>query len=131
MNKSNSVAELAKRHGVDEAVLTQSIADWNEIVAGKADPFNKPLDRRTELKAPFYSLRLSPKLHYCMGGVAITPDAEVIDATTCEPIKGLFAAGEVAGGTHGMDRLGGCSSVDGLVFGQIAGRTAANYKANA
>lgn len=131
VNKSNSVAELAKRHGVDEAVLSQSIADWNEIVDGKPDPFNKPLDRRTELKPPFYSLRLSPKLHYCMGGVAITPNAEVIDATTCEPIKGLFAAGEVAGGTHGMDRLGGCSSVDGLVFGQIAGRTAANYKANA
>lgn len=131
VKKSNSVAELAKRHGVDEATLTQTIAEWNEIVKGAPDPYDKPLDVRTELKAPFYSFRLSPVLHYCMGGVAITPDAQVIDATTCEPIKGLFAAGEIAGGVHGMDRLGGCSSIDGLVFGQIAGRTAAKYKANA
>ncbi|MEF9995557.1 MAG: FAD-binding protein, partial [Burkholderiaceae bacterium] len=77
------------------------------------------------LKAPYYSLRLSPKLHYCMGGVAITPRAEAIDARTCKPIPGLYAAGEVTGGTHGMDRLGGCSSIDGLVFGQIAGRNVA------
>ncbi|MCL1049702.1 flavocytochrome c [Shewanella abyssi] len=130
--KTNSIAELAEFHGVKNVTaLTQSIADWNKIVKGAVDPYNKPLDVRTELKAPFYSFRLSPVLHYCMGGVAITPNAEVIDATTCEPIKGLFAAGEISGGVHGMDRLGGCSSVDGLVFGQIAGRTAANYKANA
>ena len=63
-----------------------------------------------------------------MGGVAITPNAEVIDSNTCEPISGLFAAGEVTGGTHGMDRLGGCSSIDGLVFGQIAGNQAAIRK---
>lgn len=128
--KTNSIAELAKHHGANLEGLTQSIADWNDIVKGAPDPLNKPLDVRTELKAPFYSFRLSPVLHYCMGGVAITSKAEVIDATTCEPIKGLFAAGEITGGVHGMDRLGGCSSVDGLVFGQIAGNTAANYKAN-
>ncbi|MGL5668410.1 MAG: flavocytochrome c [Shewanella sp.] len=131
VKKSNSVAELAQRHNVDEATLASTIAEWNNIVKGKPDPFNKPLDVRVELKPPFFSFRLSPVLHYCMGGVAITPDAEVINATTCEPIKGLFAAGEVTGGVHGMDRLGGCSSVDGLVFGQIAGKTAAKYKANA
>ncbi|MGI2258348.1 flavocytochrome c [Shewanella sp. GXUN23E] len=126
VRKSMTVAELAQLHQVDAGLLQQAIEDWNQIVRGeKSDPFNKPLDRKTILKPPFYSLRLSPKLHYCMGGVAITQHAEVIDANTCEPISGLFAAGEVAGGTHGMDRLGGCSSVDGLVFGQIAGRSAA------
>ncbi|BDY06085.1 flavocytochrome c [Ferrimonas sp. YFM] len=130
VRKSDSVAELAKLHGVDETQLAQTIAEWNEIVEGKPDPFNKPLDVRTQLKPPFYSFRLSPVLHYCMGGVAITADAQVVDVTTCEPINGLFAAGEITGGVHGMDRLGGCSSVDGLVFGQIAGRAAAKYKAN-
>ena len=129
VKKSDSVEELAKLHNVEVAALKASIADWNEIVAGKkADPFKKPLDVKTELKPPFYSMRLSPKLHYCMGGVAITPKAEVIDCRSLKPIAGLYAAGEVAGGVHGMDRLGGCSSVDGMVFGQIAGHEVASRK---
>ena len=129
IKKSETLDELAKRYDVDIDALQNSVNEWNEIVQGKAkDPFNKPLDEKTILKPPFYSIRLSPKLHYCMGGVAITPNAEVIDSNTCEPISGLFAAGEVTGGTHGMDRLGGCSSIDGLVFGQIAGNQAAIRK---
>lgn len=130
MKRSDSVEALAKLHGVDVEALKRSIADWNEIVAGKKeDPFKKPLDTRTELKPPFYSMRLSPKLHYCMGGAAITPRAEVISAQTCKPIPGLYAAGEVTGGVHGMDRLGGCSSVDCFVFGRIAGAQVAARKA--
>ncbi|MGN1210005.1 MAG: flavocytochrome c, partial [Duodenibacillus sp.] len=122
VKKSNTVEDLARLHHVDVAALKASIAEWNRIVAGKQeDPFKKPLDVRTELKAPFYSMRLSPKLHYCMGGAAISTRAEVISAQTCGPIPGLYAAGEVTGGVHGMDRLGGCSSVDCFVFGQIAG----------
>lgn len=127
VKKSDSIEALAKLHNVDPKVLTESINEWNEIVQGKKkDPFKKPLDRKTLLKPPFYSMRLTPKLHYCMGGVAINEQAQVIAAATCAPIAGLFAAGEVTGGTHGMDRLGGCSSVDGLVFGQIAGAGVAN-----
>lgn len=126
VKKSETLDELAKRHNVNKDALQKSINEWNDIVQGKGkDPFDKPLDVKTVLKPPFYSMRLSPKLHYCMGGVAITPNTEVIDSNTCLPIPGLFAAGEVTGGTHGMDRLGGCSSVDGLVFGQIAGNQAA------
>ena len=60
-----------------------------------------------------------------MGGVAITPKAEVISYETLKPISGLYAAGEITGGVHGMDRLGGCSSVDCMVFGLEAGRNAA------
>lgn len=108
VKKSNTVEDLARLHHVDLAALKAAIADWNGIVAGrKADPFKKPLDVKTELKAPFYSMRLSPKLHYCMGGAAITTKAEVVSASTCRPIPGLYAAGEVTGGVHGMDRLGG------------------------
>jgi len=99
IKKSETLDELAKRYDVrydvDIDALKNSVNEWNEIVQGKAkDPFNKPLDEKTILKPPFYSIRLSPKLHYCMGGVAITPNAEVIDSNTCEPISGLFAAGE-------------------------------------
>ena len=129
VKRSANVEELARLHGVDPKALKASIDEWNAIVAGKkTDPFGKPLDVKTELKPPFYSMRLTPKLHYCMGGVAINEKAEVLCSQTCRPIPGLYAAGEVTGGTHGMDRLGGCSSVDGLVFGQIAGRSAALRK---
>ena len=131
VKKSDTVEALAKLHGVEDvAALKRSIAEWNEIVAGKkADPFKKPLDKKTELKPPFYSMRLSPKLHYCMGGAAITTRAEVLSSQTCRPIPGLYAAGEVTGGVHGMDRLGGCSSVDCFVFGQIAGAEVASRNA--
>ena len=130
VKKSETLEDLCKLHGVKDIKAIQAqIDEWNEIVAGKkADPFKKPLDTKTVLKAPFYSMRLSPKLHYCMGGVSITPKAEVVDSRTLKPIPGLYAAGEVTGGTHGMDRLGGCSSVDGLVFGQIAGHSAATRR---
>lgn len=122
VKKSETLQDLAKLHNVDAAKLQKAIDDWNAIVACKAkDPFAKPLDVKTVLKAPFYSMRLSPKLHYCMGGASITTRAEVVSAQTCRPIPGLYAAGEVSGGVHGMDRLGGCSSVDCLVFGRIAG----------
>ena len=126
MKRDDSVEALAKRHGCDPKALQASIDDWNEIVAGKKpDPFKKPLDVKTELKAPFYSMRLSPKLHYCMGGASITTKAEVVSAQTLRPIDGLYAAGEITGGVHGMDRLGGCSSVECMVYGQIAGHEVA------
>ena len=122
VTRSDSVEALAKLHHVDPTALKAAVADWNDIVAGKKkDPFNKPLDVKTELKPPFYSMRLSPKLHYCMGGACITEKAEILSAQTCRPIPGLYGAGEVTGGVHGMDRLGGCSSVDCFVFGRIAG----------
>lgn len=126
VKRDDSVEALAKRHGCDPKALQASIDDWNEIVAGKKpDPFKKPLDVKTELKAPFYSMRLSPKLHYCMGGASITTKAEVVSAQTLRPIDGLYAAGEITGGVHGIDRLGGCSSVECMVYGQIAGHEVA------
>ena len=126
VKRSETLEDLARLHKTPIEALRRQVQEWNDIVAGKqADPFAKPLDKRVPLKAPFYSMRLSPKLHYCMGGVAITPRAEVIDVRSCQPIPGLFAAGEVTGGTHGMDRLGGCSSIDCLVFGREAGRNVA------
>ena len=72
----------------------------------------------------FYSIRLWPRVHYTMGGLAITPKAEVI-GNDLKPIPGLYAAGEICGGVHGMVRLGTVSIVDCLLFGRIAGKNAA------
>lgn len=124
--RHSTTEDLAKAYDIPLDALKKQISEYNEIVAGKKqDPFEKPLDVKQKLEAPFYSMRLTPKLHYCMGGVAITPKAEVISYETLKPISGLYAAGEITGGVHGMDRLGGCSSVDCMVFGLEAGRNAA------
>jgi succinate dehydrogenase / fumarate reductase flavoprotein subunit len=66
-------------------------------------------------------MEVGPTCHYVMGGVEVDPDT----ASSCVP--GLFAAGEVAGGMHGSNRLGGNSLSDLLVFGRRAGLHAARY----
>jgi succinate dehydrogenase/fumarate reductase flavoprotein subunit len=76
---------------------------------------------------PYYAVRLWPKVHYTVGGLAINADAAVVDSRG-KPLGGLFAAGEVAGGVHGACRLGSCSITECFVFGRIAGRSAAGYK---
>lgn len=75
-------------------------------------------------KAPFYGVRLWPKVHHCMGGVKTDVDCRVLDMNL-EVIPGLYAAGEGAGGIHGACRLGSCATADCLVNGRIAGQKAA------
>ena len=72
-------------------------------------------------KAPFYGIEVSPKIHHTMGGVLINTKAQVISATTGQPIKGLYAGGEITGGVHGASRLGTVAVIDALTFGMIAG----------
>ena len=69
-------------------------------------------------------MRLWPRVHYTMGGLAIDPKARVL-AADGKVIPGLYAAGEITGGVHGMVRLGTVSIVDCLIFGRIAGKSAA------
>jgi len=74
----------------------------------------------------FYVAIITPVIHYCMGGLEIAEDSGCVgsDGTT---IPGLYAAGEVAGGVHGNNRLGGNSLLDCVVFGRVAGKAAAEY----
>merc|ERR1712190_526631 len=65
--------------------------------------------------------------HYCMGGLEIDTDSAVLSTSTGKAIPGLYAAGEVAGGVHGNNRLGGNSLLDCVVFGRVAGQAAAKY----
>ena len=126
VKKFDTVEVLAKFYGAPLEPLKQQIAEWNKMVAaGKDELFGRPLDKRVELKAPFYAMRFWPKLHYCMGGIGINDQAQVISTETCKPIPHLYAAGEITGDVHGLDRLGSCSSTDCLVMGRIAGRSVA------
>merc|ERR1711953_1171018 len=74
---------------------------------------------------PFYVAIITPVIHYCMGGLEITEDAEVVGKNGVIP--GLYAAGEIAGGVHGNNRLGGNSLLDCVVFGRVAGKAACKY----
>merc|ERR1712176_956807 len=78
---------------------------------------------RTE---PFYVAIITPVIHYCMGGLEIDTDSAVVNADG-QAIPGLYAAGEVAGGVHGNNRLGGNSLLDCVVFGRVAGRACCDY----
>ena len=79
---------------------------------------------------PFYVAKLWPKVHHTMGGLMTNMKAQVINQDF-EPIPGLYAAGEIAGGTHGAVRLGSCAITDCVVFGRIAGQEAAKEQAQA
>ena len=72
---------------------------------------------------PYYAVNVGPRIHHCMGGVKINSDAQVI-STDGTPIPGLYAAGDVTGGIHGANRLGGNAVADIVVFGRIAGENA-------
>merc|ERR1719164_323352 len=74
---------------------------------------------------PFYVAIITPVIHYCMGGLEIDTNCAVLGPRGA--IKGLYAAGEVAGGVHGNNRLGGNSLLDCVVFGRVAGKAAAHY----
>ena len=69
---------------------------------------------------------VTPVIHYCMGGLKMNPDAEILQANDAV-IPGLFSAGEAMGGVHGSNRLGGNSLLDCVVFGRVAGRSAARF----
>merc|ERR1712242_422436 len=75
----------------------------------------------------FYVAIITPVIHYCMGGLEIDVDSAVLSTSTGVAIPGLYAAGEVAGGVHGNNRLGGNSLLDCVVFGRVAGKAAAKY----
>merc|ERR1719240_2334231 len=75
---------------------------------------------------PFYVAIITPVIHYCMGGLEIDTHSNVVDKSG-KAIPGLYAAGEVAGGVHGNNRLGGNSLLDCVVFGRVAGKACAKY----
>lgn len=121
----NTVKHIAESYGMDFTRLKETIDNYNEGVEKGEDAFGKPLrdDLHPIEQPPFYTVRLWPKVHHCMGGLHINEQAQVMHVDGA-PIEGLYAAGEIAGGVHGADRLGSCATLDCLAFGRIAGRSA-------
>ena len=118
-----SLDEIASKYGVPADALKESVKKYSEGVKAKKDEFGKQESALSEINeaGPFYVIRLSPKPHHTMGGLKINAKAEVISSKTNKPIPGLYAAGEITGGTHGASRLGTVAITDCIVFGMIAG----------
>ena len=120
-----TIAELAENMGVPADALEQTVKEFNEAVkADKPDEFGRTTWENTIETGPFYAPSFSPAVHHTMGGLEINGNAEVIN-TDGEVIPGFYAAGEVTGGIHGTNRVGGNAVPDALCFGKIAGANAA------
>ncbi|PMG30507.1 flavocytochrome c [Shewanella sp. 10N.286.52.C2] len=127
--KFESVDELASHFNVPLKALKAQIKEYNQYVkSGEDKQFGKNMTKAAGkyIEAPFTVVRLWPKVHYCQGGVQITTKAEVKDSFTGQAITGLFAAGEVCGGIHGVSRLGSCSIPECMVMGMTAARSMMN-----
>ncbi|HET6785732.1 MAG TPA: flavocytochrome c, partial [Erysipelotrichaceae bacterium] len=123
--KGDTLEELAEQIGVDPANLVKAVEEFNAAVdSGKADAFGRTLFDKKIDTPPYYAGARVPTVHHTMGGVEINEFTQVIDATGTI-IPGLYAAGEVTGGIHGSNRLGGNALADVTVFGRIAGESAA------
>ena len=129
MKHFESGAALAAEMGIPTAQLKASFETYNEAARTGKDPFGKiyfthaPFD----INDSFYVAQVTPVVHYTMGGLAISPKAECVYEETSRVIPGLYAAGELAGGIHGRNRLGGSALLECVVYGRVAGASALDY----
>ncbi len=127
MYGADSYEELAAVLDIPAEAFRATMEKWNGCVTEKSDPefgrtsFAAPLDT-----APFYAVKVTAGIHHTMGGLKIDESTHVLN-TAGEIIPGLYAAGEVTGGVHGANRLGGNAVADFVVFGRIAGQQAAEF----
>lgn len=129
VTEADTVEGLAEAIGVDPAALQQTMADYASYQAAGNDPDFGRTSMELPLDTPkFYAALCAPAIHHTMGGVKINTQAQVLKEDG-SAIPGLFAAGEVTGGVHGANRLGGNAVTDIVVFGRIAGTGASEYVA--
>lgn len=123
-----TIEDLAKQINVDPDNLKQTVTTWNQAVESHDDAeFGRTTGMDRGITKPgFFAIHIAPAIHYTMGGIHITPKTQVLDGNG-DIIKGLFAAGEVAGGLHGNNRVGGNSIAETIVFGRQAGQQVALY----
>ena len=125
--EGNTISELASLTGIPAESLMESIDRYNaQQKAGVDDDFYRSATEMTAAleTAPFYAVRVKPAIHHTMGGLSVNTETQVLKADGT-PIPGLFAAGEVTGGLHGANRLGGNGVADIVVNGRLAGLSAA------
>ncbi len=121
--------ELAKEIGCGEAELQKTFLEYNEVAEGKKkDVWNKKYFHNFpfNIDDTFHVALMEPVLHFTMGGIEINDKAQCLNAEH-KPFDGLFVCGELAGGVHGSNRLGGSSLLGCVVYGRVAGESASKY----
>lgn len=122
-----SLEKLGNSLNINGSHLVATIARYNKLVAsGKDTDFERPNLPRALNEGNYYAIEVTPGVHHTMGGVNIDSKAEILNAKGMV-IPGLFGAGEVTGGVHGANRLGGNAISDIVTFGRLAGANAAAY----
>lgn len=125
VKEGNTPEDLARTLDMDPATFKATLDTYNSAQAAKKDAeFGRPDMPRPVKTGPFIAIGVRPGVHYTMGGLAINTKAQVLDKDG-KPIPGLYAGGEVTGGVHGANRLGGNSISETITFGRIAGAEAA------
>ena len=127
MKRHNSGADVAKEMGISPQKLADTFAKYNECARTKKCPFGKKFFTNApfEMNDFFHSAIVCTVVHYTMGGLAINTDSQIVGPSG--PIAGLYGAGEVVGGIHGRNRLGGNSLLDCVVFGRVAGASVSRH----
>merc|ERR1711939_832141 len=121
---------LAKDIGCSEQELSKTFEDYNRYAKGEAkDPFGKKYYHNfpVEINDAFHVALMEPVLHFTMGGIEIDDQARCLNGDSKQPFDGLFVCGELAGGVHGANRLGGSSLLGCVVYGRVAGDSASKY----
>lgn len=127
VTEADSIEELAEKLSIDKDAMVESIKKYNDAVAAKNDSEFSREDLPRQLnEGKAYAIPVTPAVHHTMGGLKINTNAEVINKDG-NVIPGLFAAGEVTGGVHGGNRLGGNALADIIVFGRTAGKNASAF----
>ena len=121
---ADTLEEMAEKIGCDAETLKATVASFNEAVKAGEDEFGRKLYSTELTKGPWIACPRVACVHHTMGGIEVNTNTEVLD-TNGNVIPGLYAAGEVTGGLHGANRLGGNAIVDFVVFGKLAGENAA------
>ena len=126
VTSASTPAELAAKLGLDAEAFQATLTRYNGFVEKQDD---EEFGRKTALRAPlnegpFHAIQIAPGVHHTMGGVTINTDTCVLHANK-QAIPGAYAAGEVVGGIHGGNRIGGNAVADIIIFGTLAGRQAA------
>lgn len=124
---ADTIEDLAKELGMDETATANFVAaveGWNKVCAGEAeDEFGRNNGLIALDQAPYTAIKIAPGIHHTMGGLKINTDTEVLDKNG-NAIPNLYAAGEVTGGVHGGNRIGGNAVADIVVYGRVAGQQA-------
>lgn len=129
LTEGETLTSLAEKLAIPQAELENTVKKYNAFqAAGKDEDFGRAASDMTRpiVKAPFYAVEVAPAVHHTMGGIKINTKSEALNNSGAV-IPGLFAAGEVTGGIHGANRLGGNAVADICIYGRTAGDSAADF----